>query len=272
MKCTGYLMVDSEVVHSGLVLPDRRNIENILHLGSGKTLSQTFLLWKNWFYRRKPIYANHHLFKIPYCYIEYIEQFDQMREGDVGADELWVVIDSRCAKEEKNRFVASILLKSRKRGLTYFFTAQMLELLDKRVRKVIDFTSYPVMNAGESVCKIMIFRTGFPKEHHYMKTVYFKTGLVFDMFDTEEEIAMKSVREDMESGGELDGMTKKEIVDIVKARTPVMKIVFQENYNKEHGYWCTCEECGTKFFDTWGEADRYAEDYWKKKVQMSKLF
>jgi hypothetical protein len=195
-----------------------------------------------------------------------------MKEGDVGADELWIVVDARCSKDEKNRFVSSILLKSRKRHLTYFFTAQMLELLDKRVRKVIDFTAYPLLNVGESQCKIMIFRTGFPKEHHYMKTIYFKSGIVFEMFDTDEEITMSSVRELLESQEELSDLTKSEALAVVQAKTPDMKIVFQENYNKGHGYWCECPDCKTVFFNTWEEADKFAEDFWRKKVSVKNVF
>jgi hypothetical protein len=95
-----------------------------------------------------------------------------------------------------------------------------------------------------------------------MKAIYFKTGLVFDMFDTNEEIAMKSLKEEMED--ELKDLSKRESLILVKARVPPMKIIFQAEYNKEHGYWCQCEKCGTKFFEKWEDADKYAEDYWKK--------
>jgi hypothetical protein len=231
-------------------------------LGSGKTLSQTNFLWKNWFYRRRPVFANYHLFKIPYHYVEYVEQFEKMKDGVVGADELWTIVDSRCSKDDRNRLVSSILLKSRKRDLTYFYTAQMLELLDKRIRKIQDFTAYPMLNTNQTVCKVVIFRTGYPKEHHYMKTVYYKTGLVFNMFDTYEEINMKSMAEEMKS--ETEELSRREKEMVVMANLPPMKIVFQAEYNKEHGYWCQCEKCGTKFFMSWEEADKYAEKYWGK--------
>lgn len=214
-------------------------------LGAGKTLSQTFLCWKNWFYRRKPIFSNYHLFKIPYVYVNSIPKLNKMFEGFVGCDELWRIVDSRTTKSEKNRISADILSRSRKRHLTYCFTAQLIDSIDKRVRKVTDFTALPILNADETVCKVIIFRTGYPKDANRMKTFYFKTGLVFNMFDTDEEIDM--LEEDPNSEEQI--------------------IVFQENYDEKHGYWCQCPSCKTMFFKTWEEADKYAENYWKEKIK-----
>jgi hypothetical protein len=206
-------------------------------LGAGKTLSLTFLAWKNWFYRRKTIYSNYHLYKIPYIYIDTVEKLDAMREGFAVLDEFWLWIDSRTTRSNKNKIVADILLKSRKRGLTWCFTAQLLDLLDKRVRKVMDFTAYPILNTAETICKVSIFRTGYPKAANYLKTFYFKTQIVFDLYNHREEIE------------QLEMETEDEDMPEMK---PEMKIVFQESMEAEPMY-----------FNSWAEADKHAEEYWK---------
>ena len=38
-------------------------------LGSGKTLLLTYLLFKKWILEGQKIYANYHLFKMPYMYV-----------------------------------------------------------------------------------------------------------------------------------------------------------------------------------------------------------
>lgn len=198
-------------------------------LGAGKTLGLTFLAWHNWMRKNQKVYSNYHLFKIPYVKIVSLDQLEIMRDGFVSCDEMWSIIDARTTSTRRNKIVGDILLKSRKRELTYVFTAQLLDLLDKRVRKIIDFTAYPILNRPETLCKILIFRTGFPREDSLMKTFYFKTDLVFEMFDTNEEIHMET-----ECGEE-------------------PKIIFQESIDTP-----------PKFFDTWEDANKYGEEYWEK--------
>jgi hypothetical protein len=72
-----------------------------------------------------------------------------------------------------------------------------------------------------------------------MKTIYFLTDMAFQLFDTKEEIS------EMEE----------------ESKEP-MKIIFQSNFIRDHGYLCQCEECGTKFFNTFEEADAHSEKYW----------
>ena len=212
-------------------------------LGSGKTLTLTFLSWKNWFYRRKKIFSNYHLFKIPYVHIKNVNQLDLMREGFFSGDELWNILDSRTSLKTKNRTTSNILLRSRKRDLNYTFTCQLLEQLDKRIRKVLDFSSYPLLNSGESVCKVIIFRSGFPSPANYMKTVYFKTSLIMDCFDTNEEVDMGE--------GDFDDMGNSIVED--------SEIVFQDSKDGE-----------PVKFATWEEADKFAERWWMSQSRILK--
>lgn len=63
-------------------------------LGSGKTLTMTYLLWKQWFANGARVFANYHLFKIPYMFVGSMKTFNEIREGVFGGDELWLNADS----------------------------------------------------------------------------------------------------------------------------------------------------------------------------------
>lgn len=196
-------------------------------LGAGKTLTLTFLGFKNWWFRRKPLFANYHLFKLPYIYIDSIGRMDQMREGFFCGDEFWLWMEA-LEKARKNKIVQNILLKSRKRDLTYAYTAQTLEQLKPRVRKVTDFTALPILNVQETVCKVAVWRTGYPTNGTYMKTFYFKTEVPMMLYNHREEV--------QEIIDEPDG-----------SMTPL----WQENSESE-----------TIEFKTWEDADKFAEQFW----------
>jgi hypothetical protein len=227
---------------------------------SGKTLTCTYLLFKNWFFRKQKVYSNFKLFKIPYHFIESVRQFDYMREGVVGLDEIWRICDARLSRKSANKFVADILARSRKRNLTYIFTAQVIDTIDKRIRKVMDFTSYAVANRQETVMKVMVFRTGYAKTGTYMKTFYYTTEVPMNSYDSNEEVDM------------ID-----DIDDENPAKEP--RIMWQEGLYKcnDCGHPSTmntgkCNECESKnitplepiYFDTWEEADKFAGAYWEK--------
>jgi hypothetical protein len=210
-------------------------------LGAGKTLSLTFFGFKNWFFRKHKIFSNYHLYKIPYYYIQAVKQFDFARDGVVLADEMWRIADSRLSLKSRNRFVSDILGRSRKRHLHYIFTTQIVEQLDKRIRKVMDFTAYPMLNLDKTICKVSFFRTGFPKESNFMKVSYFKTPVIFECYNTDEEVDM--ITEDDEEN------------DAVADPKPM----FQESKDAQPIY-----------FESWEEADKYAENWWKKRQELLK--
>jgi hypothetical protein len=144
-------------------------------------------------------------------------------------DEFWTYIDARSSASIKNKIVGNMLLKSRKRDLTIMFTSQMLDLLDKRVRKIMDFTAYCLLNQHETIGKVFIFRSGYPKDHMLLKQFLYRTPMVFELYDTREEISMN----------DNDG------------KPPL--IVFQES-----------PDVPPKYFDTWEDADVFAEKWWEK--------
>lgn len=155
---------------------------------------------------------------------------DSIRNGTFGGDEYWLHLDSRTSVSKKNQIVSNILLRSRKRSLTYIMTAQILDLIDKRIRKVMDFSAYPMLNNNESICKLVIFRGGYLKNSSYMKTIYFRTPFFFDCFNTEEEISAEGT-EEVEP-----------------------KIVFQESKESEPEYFKSFEEADARAMK-WYEAN-----------------
>ncbi len=215
-------------------------LATIGNLGKGKTLSMAFLLWHNWFNKNRKVYSNLHLFGIPYYFVNSLDKLDEMKDGIVGLDELWFWVDAFTSRKQSNRLASNVLMKSRKKDLTILFTTQTVEQLNPRVRKVIDFSAIPSLNTNETICKVNIFHGISMNIGTYIKSIYFRTELVFDMYDT------------------------KEIVEMSEKSDEPMKLIFQEHYNRSHGYLCGCDECKTIYFKTWEEADKYGYRYWEK--------
>jgi len=77
-----------------LIQEDRRWIAMVLmaitgNLGSGKTLSLTYLAYRNLLKGMK-IYSNYHL-KMPYTHVGTVKQLDRMTQGFFAGDESWLV-------------------------------------------------------------------------------------------------------------------------------------------------------------------------------------
>jgi len=157
-------------------------------LGSGKTLGLTRLAWINHFQKKRRIYSNYKLYGIPYTYVNSLKDLEMMENGTFVGDELWVWMEARSSQSQINKVTSDILLKSRKRGLTYIFSAQSLSQIDVRVRNVIDFTVYPVLNPKENLGKLLIFNGNRPDEHNLMRILRFRPPKVFKQYNTREEI------------------------------------------------------------------------------------
>jgi intein/homing endonuclease len=131
-------------------------------LGDGKTLALTYLTFEHWFKRREKIYSNYHLFKMPYYYINGVNQLDipkGTREQPVwlSLDEFWRIIKARTPMLKQNDIVYDILGRSRKRAVQYGFTSQLKSSMDKNVVQVLDFISKPSLTPDNSLCRLDIF-------------------------------------------------------------------------------------------------------------------
>jgi hypothetical protein len=164
-------------------------------LGAGKTMALTYLAYTNWKKGRK-IFSNYLLYGFPFTLVRTIPNLDRMKEGFFCGDELWNWLETAPVDKDgkdmkmKANFIPNILLKSRKRSLTLAYTAQTIEQVKSRIRKVNDFTAYPMLNANEDICKVIIFRGGKPSMTNVMKgsDIYFYTEPVMSMYDTYEEV------------------------------------------------------------------------------------
>lgn len=102
---------------------------------------------------------------------------------------LWLWLDSRSSRKEKQKIIASILLKSRKRGVTIAYTTQSIHQVEKRIRDITDFIAYPMMNLDNSWCRLEIFRGPKPSMATRIKPpIYFSTAPIYAVYNTYEEI------------------------------------------------------------------------------------
>lgn len=216
-------------------------------LGAGKTMSLVYLSWFNWFYKREKIFSNIHLYKIPYVFVDSINKMRKMENGFVSIDEMWSILKARTSMSQRNKIVGDIILRSRKLGLTYCFTTQLLSLIDKNIRDITDFVAYPVMSVDEKICKLAIFKGSSTKKLH-IKDLYFSTEMVKQMYDTNEIVDMKEESND-----------------------DILQIRFQENRTEGHKRFCECSECNGQIFENWEEAEKVANEYWLKLYRLGKF-
>lgn len=108
-------------------------------------MSGTYLTFDHWFQRREKIFANYHLFKIPYYYIDTIDKLSFPSDGWFSADELWRIINSRTPMMKRNQFVYDILGRSRKKNLTFCLPEDQLIVKNPRCEFISN------VNVGDKV-------------------------------------------------------------------------------------------------------------------------
>ena len=152
-------------------------------LGAGKTLSLTYLAYRN-FLKGKKIYANYKLV-FPYTPIKSVRDLENMQEGFFAVDELWLWVDSRASMTKKNRIVSRILLSSRKRGVHLAYTTQSFIQVDKKVRNVTDFIAKPILTPRQDYCYLYIYTNPSLQR---IKVLKFPTAPYFKLYNTKEEV------------------------------------------------------------------------------------
>ncbi len=68
---------------------------------------------------------------------------ERINNGYAFFDELWGWMDSRMSSSHQNKFIAGILLKSRKRGFNLVYTCQGFHQIEKRIRGITDYIIIP---------------------------------------------------------------------------------------------------------------------------------
>ena len=165
-------------------------------LGSGnlvtwKTLTLTYYALRTFhkFRGLRKIYANYHLYRIPYEFTpDLTDALDSLEKGLLCADELWLYADSRQSASKRNRFVTSVLAKSRKRDLDIFYTCQYWKSIDLRLRTFTDLCAFPELNDRSQICRVNLGKPDHTGNVNLMYVKKFYAPPVYTCFDTTEEI------------------------------------------------------------------------------------
>lgn len=163
------------------------------NLGAGKTLALTYFGLRNKIVKRRNVYANYHIKEpVNAVYIENPAEIDNIKEGVFLGDELWAWLDSRNFGRSSNKIGSKILLSSRKRGLHIFYTAQDISQIEKRIRIITDFEAVPLLIKKRGICIVEVWQLKFGKRVRFLQRFKFHVQPIYDMYDTNEEIDIKS--------------------------------------------------------------------------------
>ncbi len=153
-------------------------------LGSGKTLSLTYLAYRN-FLKGMKVYTNYWL-GFPHHMITRVSQLEKMTEGFFAGDELWFWLDSRVSSSKRNRVVSKILISSRKRDIHFAYTVQNFRQVDVRIRNCTDFIAQPNLSPLENWCILEVFSR---PSLMLVRRFKFRTDKFFKLYDTKEIVA-----------------------------------------------------------------------------------
>lgn len=153
--------------------------------GCGKTLCLTALAIKRWM-QGYDIYANYHLYGIPFFYLEHPAQLKLIPKDMVpkfcALDELWLVSDSRTPTSKKNSVTNSILVRFRKRKADIGYTQQRSNQVDVRIRDNTHAISVP-RKVGPYIYFGLYDRDSFDT----IMTMKFIPQDMYKYYDTNEE-------------------------------------------------------------------------------------
>lgn len=156
-------------------------------LGSGKTLTLTYLAWVGT-QQKIPVYSNYNL-AFKHRKLKHPRDLGECGSGLVALDEAWLWADARIAMSKVNRFISLVILQSRKRNLNIAFTTQTFRQIDVRIRNITDLYFLPDLQpSGE--CLVDVYKG----EQHLGRFAFYGPAM-FDKFDTTELI----------SAGDLEG-------------------------------------------------------------------
>jgi hypothetical protein len=171
-------------------------------LGTGKTLFASYLVWNNFFYKKRKIATNYTIYGIPFCRIRTLEQFfkfipeketeEEILRGEEKAffgDDFWRFISSRMigmGAKQKNEMINRILMASRKAFVTVYFTTQLFSMIDKNIREITDLLFKPTLGGNMQYCKAYVYGVIEGKLLQPMQPIYFWTEPIFAIYNTFE--------------------------------------------------------------------------------------
>lgn len=173
-------------------------------LGQGKTLGLAYMVWNNYYYKKRKIYANFMIYGIPFTPVKSTDDLREMIpptstreeilnpvEKFFAGDEMWRWVDSRTVgkgSKERNKIVNDILASSRKSFTTIAYSTQSVHQVDRRIRDITDIVVYPQISADGSYCKMLTFRGPKVSPHSISAPIYFYCEPIFAIYNTYEKV------------------------------------------------------------------------------------
>ena len=154
-------------------------------LGSGKTLLTTYIAK----HIKKPVYANYEIKTPNYHNLEVSNILNLKGSVAVIIDEAYSWIDSRTSQQSSNKVWSYILFQSRHREIDIYLTAQLLQTIDIRYRKMIDVYIYCEQKKGAfyyTIYNKKMVRTGRFKLSFKHAEKYFNLYDTLELIITEE--------------------------------------------------------------------------------------
>ena len=160
--------------------------------GDGKTCFATFLA-KLDSDRGRKIYANYHLFGIPYEYItleKVAELPTWLHNATIILDEIQEGADSREIFKKGNKSLTKLATQLRKRQLTLYYTTQVFTMADKRIREQTDYIveCEKVQKTNPTHFHIRVYDRELPFNTDMVNEFIFHGEPIFKYYDTNEVI------------------------------------------------------------------------------------
>ena len=163
--------------------------------GSGKTLTMTYfgyLAFKKGF----QIYTNYKI-NFKHVYIDKLEDIEKIKSGIALMDELWTWLDARAPASKRNMYATQIFAKTRKRGNVWYYTMQVSNMIDRRVRQYSDILVFPEVYLDKNNIPYKV-RLELYDKFYNRTAIEFNPKPILNMYDTKEEVAEMDYMETLE--------------------------------------------------------------------------
>ena len=159
--------------------------------GDGKTLTMTVLADK---YAKAGmnIYANYHLFGIPYQHIEFndiVDYPEYFSNGVIFIDEAHVGTDAYAFFSKRVKEITKFTTQTRKRHLIFIYSTQVLTQVAKRLRDLTDYIVYCQELNVKGIIAISIHDRD--PDDSFIQSKIVDGRAYFDKYDTDEIIELE---------------------------------------------------------------------------------
>jgi len=155
--------------------------------GDGKTLFMTALA-ESYHKEGIPIYANYHLYDIPYTYITFEQlqkDFKNLSNCVVLLDELQVGADSYSPKAKSNVAITTLCTQIRKRKIRLLYSTQNTKMINYRIRLQTNYIIYCKPTDVLGIIRLSVFKLPY---NDFVKQFVKDCRHLFGRYDTDEMI------------------------------------------------------------------------------------